>query len=156
CEQLCSEFAAIYGLKAASLRVFSAYGPGLRRQVIWDICSKLLHDPEPIFQGTGKESRDFVHAADVARAVWQVAITALLEGESYNVATGCETTIAELTDQIGRLLSLRRPIRFDGRIPPGMPSRWRADISKLGGLGFQPAISLKQGLTEYVAWYRQE
>ena len=36
-EMMCAEFANVFGLRTASARVFSAYGPGLRRQVIWDI-----------------------------------------------------------------------------------------------------------------------
>ena len=74
CEQLLDEYKLLYGMKGTSLRIFSAYGAGLRRQVVWDICTKaLLGNKEIVLYGTGAETRDFVHAEDVAMAVCQVA-----------------------------------------------------------------------------------
>jgi len=64
CEQMCLEFTKVYGLQTASLRIFSAYGPGLRRQVVWDICQKAITQGSLLLQGTGQESRDFIHALE--------------------------------------------------------------------------------------------
>lgn len=156
CEQLCAEFAACYGLKTGGLRIFSAYGPGLRRQVLWDICHKLASQTTATFQGTGLESRDFVHAEDVAQATLQIATHAPLAGEMYNVATGRETNIGELVWGIGGLLQSGCGIHFDGQLPDGVPRNWRADVSRLGQLGYRPAVSIEEGLSQVVAWYRRE
>lgn len=155
-EQLCTEFAALYGLATANLRIFSAYGHGLRRQVVWDICYKLTHQDEPTLQGTGTETRDFIHAADVARAVYCLSASSIQPGQTYNLATGRETSIASLAATLSRLLSPCPQAQFDGVVPPGMPRNWRADISKIASLGFQPRIALEEGLAEVVTWYRQE
>jgi UDP-glucose 4-epimerase len=156
CEQLCTEFARCFSAPTASLRIFSAYGPGLRRQVIWDLCEKLTRQAEPVLQGDGSESRDFIVAADVAQAVYQVAARAACAGEVYNVSNGRATTIAELAERLVRMLGVKRLIRFDGRLPPGTPRHWQADISKICALGFQPAVSLEEGLALFVNWYRAE
>jgi UDP-glucose 4-epimerase len=79
-ELLCEEFSRIYGLPTAVVRIFSAYGPGLRRQVLWDICSRALMTGHLSLGGTGEESRDFIHAGDVAAGLRVLAERAAAEG----------------------------------------------------------------------------
>ncbi|KAA0893321.1 NAD-dependent epimerase/dehydratase family protein [Oryzomonas rubra] len=156
CEQLCSEFARIYGLKTASVRIFSAYGPGLRRQVLWDMCFKVITGHALKLQGTGRESRDFIHARDVAKALHIVAANAPMQGETYNLASGNETTILELASLVLDALNEGCSPQFDGVIPQGNPVNWQADITKLHALGFTPDIPLKQGIRTFATWCRAE
>lgn len=155
-ELICREFAQVYQLKVASLRIFSAYGAGLRRQVLWDIVRKVLSPGAIMLQGSGTESRDFVHVDDIARAIHQVASKADLCGEVYNVGSGVETSIATLVDLTINLLSVERVCEFDGRVPPGTPLNWCADISRLQSLGFRPTIPLSEGLANFVSWSKAE
>jgi UDP-glucose 4-epimerase len=157
-ELLCEEFAQVYGLGTASVRIFSAYGPGLRRQVIWDMCAKLLSPArEPILlYGTGRESRDFIHARDVARALLLLATSAPCKGERYNLGAGREVTIAELFQMLSRELGCRTEPIFSGESRPGDPLNWRADISRLKSLGFEPSVDLEQGLRTFAAWVTAE
>lgn len=156
CEQLCQEFTQIYGLPTASLRIFSAYGPGLRRQVVWDICQKAITQETVPLKGTGKESRDFVHALDIARAIMVVAICAPMEGEVYNLGSGREVTIQELANLVLEALAHRGNSQFDGIIPTGTPLNWRADVSKLKELGFTPSVSLEEDVRTFVNWCSAE
>lgn len=155
-EQICTEFSRMFGVATVALRIFSAYGPGLKRQVVWDICRKIDQQPELLLYGTGGESRDFIHAQDVAAAVQLVAWEAPGEADVYNVASGVETSIRELAERLAVRLRSHRPPSFDGTLPVGTPRNWRADVGKLAALGFRPAISLEQGLGEVVDWYRRE
>ncbi len=155
-ELLCEEFTAIYGVPSAATRIFSAYGPGLRRQVVWDICERVLTTGKLKLHGTGAESRDFIHAADIARGLYCVATKAPCGGEVYNLATGCELTIAELAARLLSALDCAVLPEFDGAATPGNPLNWRADISRLAALGFQPAISLEDGLGEVAGWCREQ
>lgn len=156
CEQLCAEFAQVYGLHAASVRIFSAYGPGLRRQVIWDICQKALAGDSVKLQGTGRESRDFIHARDIARALSVIASSAPMNGEVYNLGSGMETSIATLAEEITRALNRENSLGFDGVVPKGTPLHWRADISRLNSLGYSPTVPFQAGLKEVVDWCRAE
>lgn len=155
-ELLCEEFSRIYGLPAASARIFSAYGPGLRRQVVWDVCEKVLTTGRLTLHGTGGESRDFIHAADIARALFLVAEKATCEGEVYNLASGRGVTIGELAAIVLAALGSRVEPVFNGTATPGDPLHWRADTAKLGALGFAPAISLEQGVRAVAAWCAAE
>lgn len=156
CEQSCLEFSKIYGMSTASLRLFSAYGPGLRRQVLWDICQKIFVHKSLSLQGTGKESRDFIHAIDIARCLKIVAENAPFQGEAYNVGNGQEVTIEELAGMI--LLATQSDLtpHFNGNLPPGTPRHWKADISKLESLGFTSLIPLAHGVKSYASWCHTE
>lgn len=156
CEQLCAEFAVVYGMRTASARIFSAYGEGLRRQVVWDICAKALGGGPLRLQGTGKESRDLIHAADVAKGLHAIANAAPMRGETYNLASGREVTIAQLAAMILSSLGVDKPVNFDGQVPPGTPLNWRADVGRIASLGFRPAISLEQGAGAVAAWCKAE
>jgi UDP-glucose 4-epimerase len=155
-EQLCLEFAKIYGLPTASARIFSAYGPGIRRQVMWDICQKAIIQNSVTLQGTGQESRDFIHALDIAKALLLIATAAPMTGEVYNLATGEEVTISQLASQILTALEYEGIPDFDGVVPVGNPLNWQADISKLRSLGFSPTVSLERGVKTFANWCRAE
>ena len=152
CELLCEEFTRIYDLPTAIIRIFSAYGPGLRRQVLWDICERALTSRNLVLHGTGAESRDFIHAADVARALALIASEAPCRAEVYNLATGREVTIRELAGLITAVLCPELEARFDGAVRAGDPRNWRADIGKVAALGFAPSIPLEQGIRSVATW----
>ena len=150
------EFYSLYGLRAASLRIFSAYGARLTRQVVWDLSRRALSQVSGllVLQGAGNSSRDFIHGDDVARAVHVIAERGPLQGECYNVASGIETAIRELAARILHLAGQAGVRVVDGRHQPGTPLRWHADISRLGALGFRPRIALQAGLRDVVAAVR--
>jgi UDP-glucose 4-epimerase len=156
CEQLCLEFAKVYDIATASVRIFSAYGPGLRRQVLWDVCHKALIQGEVHLQGTGQESRDFIHVLDIANALMVIATAAPMQGEVYNLGSGREVTIAELSGLVLHALEFTGAPQFDGVVPLGTPLNWQADITKLNAMGFTPAVALERGVKTFVDWCRAE
>ncbi|MEO8350667.1 MAG: NAD-dependent epimerase/dehydratase family protein [Chthoniobacteraceae bacterium] len=156
CELLIEEFARVYAVPALAVRIFSAYGPGLRRQVVWDIFARTLTKGRLSLHGTGAESRDFIHAADVARGLVLLAEKAPAQGEIYNLATGRETTINELARLLLPILGANLEPEFDGCSTPGDPVNWRADVTPLTNLGFAPAVSLEDGLRGVAAWCAAE
>ena len=134
-ELLQDEYSRFYGLRGAVLRIFSAYGEGLRKQVVYELCQKILHAKDCLeVYGTGEETRDFIHASDVARAVCCVA------GKKatgvYNVASGRQTSIGELAEVLVNRLRPGLPIRFTGDGKVGDPLKWEADVSRIKQLGF--------------------
>jgi UDP-glucose 4-epimerase len=148
-ELLSEEYAKIYGLKTAVLRIFSAYGDGLHRQVVWDIVRKMMSvsDDPLVLMGTGNESRDFIYGADVAYAAEAVCLRGAMNGECYNAAGGIETSIQRLAQMIADRVDFSSAIQFDGKPPPGYATNWHADITRIRQLGFAPRISLEEGLS---------
>lgn len=155
-ELVLREFHEVYGVPAVVLRVFSAYGEGLRRQILWDICRRALTSRAVRLHGTGSESRDFVHALDVAAAIALVARHAAFEGEAYNVATGRETTIRDLAELLVEELRSKASISFSGTPRAGDPLNWNADIGKIEALGFHPTVEIEEGARRYARWAMQQ
>ena len=146
CELLCREYSSIFGLRTACARVFSAYGPGLARQVVWQTCRRVLGQDAAVWTGTGDESRDYVHEDDVARAVDAIVRCGVMDGEAYNVATGQEVTVRELVALVRRIADRRLDPVFLGEATPGAPARWVADVSRLRALGFEAVVGLESGV----------
>lgn len=156
CETLTAEYAALYGLKTVVLRIFSAFGERLRRQVVYDSFRKFCDPDSPIVElsGSGNESRDFIHAQDVAHAI-DVLIHARATG-IYNCAAGRQTTIAELVRAIACQTASNKHVQFNGIMRAGDPLHWQADISALSAYGFTPHITLSEGLARVQAWIVSE
>lgn len=152
CETVFKEFSEVYGLDAVILRVFSLYGAGLRKQVVWDICRKSQGGLVNLF-GTGQETRDFLHIQDFVRLLHLLVEKKKRRG-LYNVGSGRAVTIDELARRV--TVDLGRPdvpIAFDGREHKGYPRRWLADVTDLDALGFAPEITLEAGIEEYCRWF---
>lgn len=156
CETLVEEYGSLFGLSTAILRIFSAYGENLRRQVVHDLCEKILGARNGGFEviGTGKESRDFIHASDVALAIEKVH--AAQATGIFNLGSGTETTVASLVEVLREELGADCRPRYSQKSRRGDPLNWRADISRLAALGFQPKTTLRAGLRRYCRWLRAE
>ena len=157
-ENLAGQYARLFDLPVVSMRIFSAYGVGLRKQLLWDAVRKGIDalrskSGEVVFFGTGLESRDFIHATDVAESFLCVAERAPLEPFAVvNVACGVEV---QVRDVVGGVLSSISPClkaKFGSRARSGDPARWLADIAKLRSYGFCPRIDLRASVPEYVMW----
>ena len=156
-EQLCREYATLHGLTTTVMRLFSAYGPGLRRQVVWDTCVKALTDPTVRLRGTGRETRDLIHVDDITAAMIALAdVPPESAHRIVNVATGVETTIEMLADLVVGALDVEASVVFDQVVAPGDPINWRADISRLRSIGFEPQIDLATGVRHVATWAREQ
>lgn len=152
CELMVEQYSKLWNIRAAVIRIFSAYGEGLQKQVVYDLTRKFrdLNPGVVELYGTGDETRDFIHAEDVAQAVFCIV------GKSatgvFNVASGAELKIAELARLIRNTVGSSKTIFFNGKIRQGDPLKWRADIRKLKELGFEPKISIDDGVRNYCKW----
>ncbi|MDP1383241.1 NAD(P)-dependent oxidoreductase [Priestia megaterium] len=152
CEMLVEEYSNLFNVDSAVLRIFSAYGEGLRKQVIYDLCRKLTSDTESIeVYGNGSESRDFIHTVDICRAV-ELVINKDIKG-TFNLASGEEISISMLIEGLKEFLKSTKHIKYIGKVRSGDPENWRADVTKLRLNGFKPQISFEQGLKGYCKWY---
>ncbi|CAA0814686.1 Putative GDP-L-fucose synthase 2 [Striga hermonthica] len=101
--------------------------------------------------GSGTPLREFLHVDDLADA-----IVFLLENysgvEHVNVGSGKEVTIKELAELVKDVVGYKGEIVWDSSKPDGTP-RKLMDSSKLAGMGWEPKISLKDGLVGTYKWY---
>lgn len=153
-EILLKEYFTNRGVPAISLRVFSAYGVGLKKQLFWDIYQKSKLNKTIELYGTGTESRDFINGEDLARAVETVIFKGAFNGGSLNLASGIELTISDAAEMLLELLGPEFTLRFTGEFKKGDPLNWRADITGLRRLGFEPFVTFEKGIEAYALWLK--
>jgi len=157
CETLMDEYAKIFKLKTCSIRIFSAFGPGLRKQVLWDIYHKISAEGHLCLFGTGEETRDFIYVCDIAQGISLILEKGDFRGGVYNLANGVEISIRRLTRCFLDKLGLNgTETHFSGIGKPGDPQKWCADTRKIKRLGYAPRYDIEQGLEDYARWIERE
>ena len=151
-EAICKEFAEEFGVPTCSLRIFSAFGNGLRKQIFWDMNRKMTDTTEAMFFGTGDESRDFIHIQDIAQVVDLTIKNAAFKGEAINVANGEAITIRDAVNLFAQLKGYKGQVVFNGTVREGDPRFWKAGIRILKEWGYQQTVTLEQGLKSYIKW----
>jgi UDP-glucose 4-epimerase len=152
-KRVCEELCRASGLATIVLRLFSVYGPGLRRQLLWDACRKARAGALEL-AGTGDEERDWLHVDDAVGLVLAAAEHASTAAPVINGGTGIATRVRDVVATIGH--ELGAPARFTGTVRAGDPPRYVADIMAARALGWLPRVPFERGLAEYVAWFRTE
>jgi dTDP-glucose 4,6-dehydratase/UDP-glucose 4-epimerase len=154
-EQICREFYLYFKVPTCSLRIFSAYGEGLRKQLFWDLYQKTKTETGISLFGTGEESRDFIYINDLVQAIDLVAKHGDVNGESINIANGEEVFIKDCVKIFYGLFEKPLPFSFMGQTRVGDPNNWVADITPLKKLGYKQQHSLKDGLQKYYEWIKE-
>lgn len=156
-ENILQEFNTHYKLHTLSLRLFSVFGPGLQKQLFWDLYKKMKENETAIeLIGTGKESRDFIYIKDVTSAFELIIRHCEFNGSAINVSNGVEVTIQEAVDTFAKELNWNGEINYSHTIRKGDPLNWKADITKLTHTGYQQKYSLQDGLKEYIQWLKEK
>jgi UDP-glucose 4-epimerase len=146
-------YSELYHVRTAMLRVFSAYGPGQRKQFFWDACSKLLSGNFR-FDGTGEEVRDWIHVEDVAGFVLVLSGARLSGASIFNVGSGKGTTIRAIARMIAAAFGESAVPGFSGIVRAGDPPAYIADITRARALGWSPQTPLDRGIAEYARWFQ--
>ena len=154
-EKLCVEYSSVFNLRTAAVRPFSVYGPGLRKQLFWDLYQKsLVHSGTVELWGTGNESRDFIFIEDLVKIFDLIIEKGNMKGEVYNAGTGTETSIETIANLFYQSLGVSLVPGFNGKLRQGDPLNWRADINRIQELGFIPAISTTEGMKKLTSWMK--
>jgi UDP-glucose 4-epimerase len=155
-EQICTQFSQVYNLKTISIRIFSAYGPGLKKQLLWDIYLKAKNNQVQIeLFGTGMETRDFIFIEDILEAIEVLIDNAEFKGEAYNLASGVEIKINEVSKLLLEKLNWKGEVFFNNKEIEGYPKYWKSEITKIKKIGFVPRVNLERGIEETVKWMNQ-
>jgi UDP-glucose 4-epimerase len=154
-EILCREYFECFSLRSCIIRPFSVYGPGLKKQLFWDIYNKASASANVELFGTGDESRDFIYIDDLVRLIGMLVDKAEMKAECYNVANGTEVTIRNSARLFLNNFSSKVNLQFTGQIRSGDPLRWCADISKIKSLGYKPQMDMIEGLRQTYSWIKK-
>jgi GDP-L-fucose synthase len=108
--------------------------------------------PVETLWGTGSPKREFLHVDDLAAAVVHLGNT-YDSSEHLNIGTGEDLSIKELAELVAELSGFKGELAWDSSKPDGTP-RKVLDVSKAKALGWEPKISLRDGIASTIAWYK--
>jgi len=151
-EEICREYYELHQIPTISLRIFSAYGSGLRKQLLWDVYQKAQVSERIELFGTGLETRDFIHCADIVRSINSILNFGSFDGRAVNVASGISITVREAVNSLLDALGWTRQLVFSGAGRAGDPVFWMADTSYLQSLGPLTAQPFEYGVREVACW----
>ena len=145
-----------FGIPAVGVRLFSVYGPGLRKQLLWDLSNRLHQEDGPVeLGGSGEELRDWTHVGDVVRAIDVASGLAQAGMPIINAGTTEGSNVREISHGLVRALGGDPArIHFSGKARPGDPYSLVAAPGQLAELGFEWRIGVEEGLQSYADWYR--
>jgi UDP-glucose 4-epimerase len=152
-ERQVRDYARNFGFNAAVVRLFSVYGPGLRKQLLWDACMKLMQGA-PSFGGNGAEERDWIQVDDAVALLIKAAAAATPACPTFNGGTGVATTVRQALELLARKLGQAAPLRFSGETRCGDPPALVASVAAARATGWSPKVALAEGISQYADWFR--
>jgi UDP-glucose 4-epimerase len=161
-EGLLRTFNEMYGLNYVAFRYFNVYGPrmdihGRYTEVLIRWMERLEAGQPPIIFGDGRQTMDFVHARDVARANILGAKVDMSD-EVFNIASGTETSLVQLAHSLASVMGRNglspefAPERSVNPVPCRLASTAKAERL----LGFRASVPFEEGLRDVVDWWRAE
>jgi nucleoside-diphosphate-sugar epimerase len=159
-EYYCQVFTRVYGLETVSLRYFNVFGPrqdpgsqysGVVSRFISALCSNEM----PVIYGDGEQSRDFTYIDNVVSANLKAATSEQGIGRVLNVAIGERITLNQLLTDLKDLLG-KHDVQVDYReARVGDVRHSLADTTLARNyLGYEPTISLREGLKRTIDWWK--
>ena len=112
----------------------------------------LLRHGKVTLWGDGSPMREFLNVDDLAEACF-VCMDKYESDDIINIGTGEDVTIKELAETVAKVVDFRRTIEWDTSKPNGTP-RKVLNVDKIKSLGWEPKISLKDGVKSTYDWYR--
>jgi UDP-glucose 4-epimerase len=157
-EVLLKSYFDSFNIPTCSLRVFSAYGNGQKKLLMWDLFQKFQNDESDTIElfGTGNETRDFIHIEDILQQIELVIKYAPFNGESINIANGEAIKISEIAAIFQNHLNSNKSIKFNNIVREGDPLYWCADIEILKCWGYRQTLMLNEGIKQYIDWNCEE
>ena len=155
-EQYVRSFHKYHNLPAVIIRPFNAYGPNHRNDqyaaVITSFINRLEKGEPLIIEGTGEQSRDFTYVSDIVDGI--ILLSTLENGEAINVGNGYATTIKDLAATLFRIYNMKENIIYK---PERINNVFKleSDIKRANSYGYEPKVSLEEGLKKYISWLRK-
>ena len=155
-EALTMAYHRVHRLRTNIARIFNTYGPRMQlddgRVVPAFIDQALRGKPMTIF-GEGSQTRSFCYVRDLVDGLYRLSFSD--ERFPVNLGNPQEMTILEFAERIKRLTGVSAPLEFKP-LPQDDPKRRQPDIAKAKRvLGWEPKVSLEEGLRETIEYFRK-
>ncbi len=160
-EYYCRVFHTVYGVETVTLRYFNVFGPRQNPHspytgVMAIFIPAMLRGRRPHIYGDGSATRDYTYVENIVEANILAMTAEGVGGEVINAACGGRTSVLEVVQMLNSILGTQIEPEF-GDPRPGDILHSSADVSKARRLlGFEPKVSVQDGLVRTVEWYKHE
>jgi dTDP-L-rhamnose 4-epimerase len=161
-ERMVLQVGGAYGIPSVALRFFNIFGPRQALSnpytgVVAIFSARLLNGNSPLIFEDGKQSRDFVSVHDVVQSLLLAAERESAIGNAFNVGSGQSVSVNDVARTLAGVLGVDVDPEVTGRYRVGDIRHCFADISRAReGLGYEPAVTLEEGMQELVQWLRDQ
>lgn len=154
-EALCHVYHYLNGLDVTIFRYFTVYGPAPRPDMVMFRFTQWIREGRPVLlNGDGEQSRGFTYVDDIARGT--ILGLKPVGYEIINLGGSQVITINQLISMLENLIGRKAQVTHLPRHPADMSTN-HASVEKAGQiLGWEPTISLEEGIARLVAWYQAE
>ena len=153
-ENLLLNFSKKYKSHLLILRIASLYGDGLKKQLIFDACSKMSKGVNH-FYGTGREKRDFIHISDLVNIVLYFCMKGFYNSNIVNCGSGKGRQIKDVLKLISSSFNTRNKIIFTKKKLNSNPINLISNIEQLKRIGVKPNKNFRIGVKQYVRWFKR-
>jgi UDP-glucose 4-epimerase len=157
CDVLALSYAKTFGNNVAIIRPFNNYGPkqngGSYAGIIPLTINRILDGKEPVIEGTGKQTRDYIFVEDTVEAVLKLIEKEDIRGEVFNVASGHDISIEWLVKEICRLMNYSGRIKYKSERAGDVKRHIANTLKAKDVLGFHHKIGMETGLNKTIDWY---
>jgi GDP-L-fucose synthase len=115
--------------------------------------AKGTNAPSVTLWGTGTPKREFLHVDDLAKAIL-ICLEKYDSDQHINIGSGEDLSIKELAMKVSKAAGFNGEIIWDSAKPDGTP-RKVLDVTKIKNLGWEPSISLDEGIIRTIQWYQE-
>lgn len=156
-ELLGESYCQNFGLRIAVVRLFSVYGPGLRKQLLWDLCNRLSAAPPKIqLAGTGDETRDWLFVDDAVTMLRAVMTRPEPNCTYVNGGTGVGTKVRDIAALVCDAWDANVEVEFTGSSRTGDPFSLVADTTSTSAYMEGAYVAVDDGIRKFVEWYRAQ
>lgn len=156
CEQICSNYSHLFGMRSRCLRFFTVYGPRQRPDLaIAQFTRAMLNEKIVKRFGNGETSRDYTYVKDIVEGIVSSFDDKGGNFEVLNLGGSATTRLCDLIAMLEELLGKKARLQELQEQLGDVPLT-HADIGKARALlGWEPQVGIREGLAKYVAWVQQ-
>jgi UDP-glucose 4-epimerase len=151
-ETAAASWAGNFGLNVAVVRLFSVYGPGLRKQLVWEVLNRLARGERRLTMGgTGAETRDWLLISDAAAMLIAAAKKASPRAPLLNGCTGDALSVVDTVRALARGFGVEVDLTFDNKSRVGDPIHLVGRPSDGLAASTPPQVGLTRFAAEFAA-----
>ncbi len=155
-ELFCRTYHHLYSLPVIVIRPFTVYGPRQRPEMAISLFTRQIDSGKEISVfGDGTSQRDYTFISDIVDGMFRALTSTNKRFEIFNLGNSRPISLKSLIGILEEVLEKKAKIKYLPEQKGDMPITY-ADITKAGKhLGYQPRVTIEEGIAQFVEWYRQ-